>query len=60
VPGASAGCDLLALIEPASLIARILTHLGLPAEVPVARPSGAPPRPSGTASRWADDDLSAA
>jgi hypothetical protein len=51
---------LLVLIEQASLIARILTHLGLPTAVPAARPSRAPPRPSGTASRWADDDLPAA
>jgi hypothetical protein len=51
------GMRLLALIEQASLIARILTHLGLPTDVPAARPPRAPPLPSGTASRWADDDL---
>jgi hypothetical protein len=51
---------LLALIEQASLIARILTHLGLPTDVPAAHPPRAPPLPFGTASRWAGDDLPAA
>jgi hypothetical protein len=40
---------LLALIEQASLIARILTHLGLPTDVPAAHPPRAPPLPFGTA-----------
>ena len=34
---------LLALIEAPSVIRRILGHLGLPTEVPAARPSRAPP-----------------
>jgi hypothetical protein len=51
---------LLALIEQASLIARILTHLGLPTEGPAARPPRPPPRPLARLSPWADDDLPAA
>jgi hypothetical protein len=42
-------CDgrlrLVALIEQASVVQRILRHLGLPTEVPEARPARAPPRP---------------
>lgn len=38
---------LLALLEPGAITARILRHLGLPAEVPPARPARAPPLPSG-------------
>jgi hypothetical protein len=34
---------LIALIEPAAIIGRILRHLGLPTELPVARPARAPP-----------------
>jgi hypothetical protein len=34
-----------ALIEDARVIRRILSHLGLPTEVPAARPSRAPPIP---------------
>jgi len=34
---------LIALIEEASVMQRILRHLGLPAEVPAAQPSRAPP-----------------
>jgi hypothetical protein len=34
---------LLALIEQASVIARVLGHLGLPIEVPAPRPARAPP-----------------
>jgi hypothetical protein len=33
----------IALIEEAQVIRRILGHLGLPTEVPAARPSRAPP-----------------
>ena len=36
---------LIALIEAAAVVRRILAHLGLPTEVPVARPSRAPPIP---------------
>jgi hypothetical protein len=33
----------VALIEDASVVQRILRHLGLPTEVPEARPARAPP-----------------
>ena len=35
---------LVALIEQASVVQRILRHLGLPTEVPMPRPARAPPR----------------
>jgi hypothetical protein len=34
---------LLALIDEAAVISRILRHLGLPAEIPPPRPARAPP-----------------
>jgi hypothetical protein len=34
---------LIALIEEAAVIARILRHLGVPTEIPAARPARAPP-----------------
>lgn len=34
---------LIALVEEARVIRRILDHLGVPSEVPAARPSRAPP-----------------
>ena len=34
---------LIALIEGAAVIARILQHLGLPTEVPLPRPARSPP-----------------
>jgi hypothetical protein len=41
------GCDgrlrLIALVEPGAVCARILRHLGVPTEVPAARPPRAPP-----------------
>ena len=37
---------LLALLEAGTVTARILRHLGLPTEVPPARPARAPPLPS--------------
>jgi hypothetical protein len=36
---------LIALIEEEAVIARVLTHLGLPTEVPVPRPARPPPDP---------------
>ena len=45
---------LIALIDPAAVIQRILRHLGEPAEVPVPRPSRAPPLFERAAS-WDDD-----
>jgi hypothetical protein len=35
---------LIALIEEPAVIARILRHVGLPTEIPAARPGRAPPR----------------
>jgi uncharacterized protein YbaR (Trm112 family) len=35
---------LVALIEQAAVVQRILRHLGLPTEVPEPRPARAPPR----------------
>jgi hypothetical protein len=35
---------LIALIDEASLVERILSHLRLPTEVPTPRPGRAPPR----------------
>jgi hypothetical protein len=35
--------ELIALIEDATVIRRILSHLGLPTEVPAARPARSPP-----------------
>jgi hypothetical protein len=45
---------LLAVIEDRTLVRRILTHLGLPAEAPRPRPPRAPPRP--VSSLPPDDD----
>ena len=45
---------LIALIEQAPVIQRILRHLGLPDEVPAARPPRAPPL------AYEADDVSAA
>jgi uncharacterized protein YbaR (Trm112 family) len=42
---------LIALIDEAAVIARILRHLGLPTETPAARPARAPPRPIESGSR---------
>ena len=47
---------LIALIERASVIQRILQHLGLPTEVPEARPARAPPLPLPDRSRHVGDD----
>ena len=41
---------LIALIERAAVITRILRHLGLPTEVPLARPARPPPD-----ERWFDE-----
>jgi hypothetical protein len=55
VLGAAAGCWLMALIEEAAVIERILDHLGLPAEIPAPRPARAPPvAERAGADGWAD------
>ena len=49
---------LIALIEEAAVIDRILRHLGLPTETPAKRPARAPPLPSALvpdAAGWDDD-----
>lgn len=51
---------LVALIEQRAVIVRILTHLGLPTDLPAARRPRAPPIPFDAPSPWADDDLPAA
>ena len=43
--------ELIALIEDPKVIGRILSHLGLPTEVPAARPARSPPLPLGDPSR---------
>ena len=48
---------LIALIETPPVIRRILSHLGLPTEVPAARPARPPPLPIGPAGPWYDDDV---
>ena len=50
---------LIALIEQASVIQRILRHLGLPAEIPEPRPARAPPLPLAARARHVDDDATA-
>ena len=42
---------LIALIEQANVIQRILRHLGLPTELPEPRPARAPPLPISTRAR---------
>jgi hypothetical protein len=49
--------ELIALIENPSVIRRILSHLGLPTEVPAARPARPPPLPIGRPDTWYDDDV---
>ena len=50
---------LIALIEEAAVIDRILRHLGLPTETPAPRPARAPPLLAGVpdAAGWDDDAL---
>jgi hypothetical protein len=48
--------DLIALIEDPTVIRRILSHLGLPTDVPTARPARPPPLPRGRPGPWYDAD----
>ena len=50
---------LIALIEEASVIERILRHLGLPTEIPEPRPARAPPLPIDARARHVGDDATA-
>jgi hypothetical protein len=43
---------LLALLEAGAVTARILRHLGLPSDVPPARPARAPPLMNGDEAWW--------
>ena len=47
---------LIALIEEAAVIDRILRHLGLPTETPAPRPARAPPLLAGVPTRLVGDD----
>jgi len=52
--------ELIALIEDPKVIRRVLSHLGLPIEVPTARPARPPPLPLGRSEPWYDaDDVTA-
>ena len=46
---------LIALIEQASVIDRILRHLGVPTEIPEPRPARAPPLPISARARHVGD-----
>ena len=48
---------LIALIEDAAVIDRILRHLGVPTEIPAPRPARAPPIRAGVPDQagWDDD-----
>jgi hypothetical protein len=48
--------ELIALIDDPNVIRRILRHLGLPTEVPAARPARPPPLPVGRSEAWCDTD----
>jgi hypothetical protein len=45
----------IALIEEAAVIGRILRHLGLPTDLPVARPARAPPLLAAAGEAQADE-----
>ena len=47
---------LIALIEQAAVIDRILRHLGVPTEIPAPRPARAPPRAVGAPNQASWDD----
>jgi hypothetical protein len=47
---------LIALIEEAAVIDRILRHLGVPTETPVPRPARAPPLADGLSAVTGADD----
>jgi hypothetical protein len=49
--------ELIALIEAPPVIRRILSHLGLPTEVPATRPARPPPLPMGRSDPCYDDDV---
>jgi len=49
--------ELIAVIEDPTVIRRILSHLGLPTEVPAARPARSPPLPIGGTDPWYDGDI---
>ena len=56
-PSCGGRIRLIALIEEASVIQRILAHLGLPTAIPEPRPARAPPLPFEAHLRPADNDV---
>ena len=58
-PGCGGRFRLIALIDDPRVIRRILCHLGLPTDVPAARPPRAPPLSFNRRNHRLDDDLSA-
>ena len=56
-PGCGGRFELIALIENPPVIRRILGHLGLPTEVPAARPARPPPLPLGRSDPRYDADI---
>src|SRR3989304_4644891 len=56
-PGGGGRLRLIALIEEAAVIGRILRHLGVPTEIPVPCPARAPPPRVGAPDQagWDDD-----
>ena len=50
--------ELITLIEDRTVIRRILGHLGLPTDVPAARPARPPPLPIGRSDSSYDEDVS--
>ena len=59
VPRCGGRLRLIALIEEAAVIARVLRHLGLPTEIPEPRPARAPPLPLDARARPVGDDVTA-
>ena len=58
-PSCGGRLRLIALIDEASVIQRILRHLSLPTEIPEPRPARAPPLPLNARAREVDDDATA-
>lgn len=56
-PRCAGRLELIALIEEAAVIRRILRHLGVPTEVPATRPARPPPLPIGRSDPRYDDDI---
>jgi len=59
VPAVRGRLRLIALIDEPGVVRRILGQLGVPTEVPAARPSRAPPIPLDPVPDHAEDDSAA-